>query len=50
MYIQLSEKYRMAGRNLYRKHGAAFIHCAIVPPRIRNLAQAVAWFEAKFGE
>jgi hypothetical protein len=50
MYIQLSEKYRMAGRHLYRKQGAAFIHCAIVTPRIRNLEQAVAWFESEYGE
>lgn len=46
MYIQLSSQYRKIGSSLYRKSGDAFIHCAIVPSRIKSLAAAVAWFES----
>lgn len=46
MYSQLSEKYRMTGRSLYRRQGNAFIHVAIVPPGIKGLTRAVKWYEA----
>ena len=47
MYIQLSDKYRMEGQKLYKKRGSAFILCAIVPPGIKGLAQAGAWYKIR---
>lgn len=47
MYIELGDKYRMQGRSLYLKSGDAFIHCAVVPARIRWLGAAIKWFEAQ---
>lgn len=47
MYAQLSSQYRKIGQSLYRKNGDAFIHCAIVPSRIKSLAAAVKWFESR---
>lgn len=45
MYQQVKGDYRMIGRSLYRKQGGAFVHVAIVPPRVKGIDAAVAWYE-----
>lgn len=46
MQAQLSDNYRLIGRNLLKRKGRAFIQVRVVPTNIKSLSAAIAWHEA----
>ena len=43
----MANQYRKQGNHLYKLNakGDAYIHCAILPMRIKSLAAAIRWYE-----